>query len=328
MSKLLKALQENQNLEDRARWLRDNPGGPAREELAFFELCFSNIPLHKRRSFCRRLSTADKNNADAALYELVAHELFRRLHLKPEFGPKLAGASPGSVLTPDMTVVVGRQSYVVDVFLSNNPVCTIKTPAFLAPDVRSRVTYTVDRGDRAKKIRETLLGKHHKYSKTERPMILVVFLGDHWIAVHDVQTALYGAPLHDGWLEDKFPQGICSFRRDIAMTHDNPPPGGAMLPDESGDPGCRKLSAVIACDWFDTLNRDRPGRRLHCQVLRHWSPEVPMETGQFGEFEEVTWIADSSGHFKCSIGGLPGTAAAFQGPEELEFRKYDGRDPW
>ena len=196
------------------------------------------------------------------------------------------------------------------------------------PSDGNGVTYTVDQGDRAKKIWETVIDKYHKYSPSGMPIILVVFLGDHWVGMYDAQTAIYGASLHDGWLKDQFPHGLCDFRREIASTHMNPPPGGAMLPDESGWPGCPRLSTVLACDWFDTLNRCHPGKRLHCQVLHHWRPDLPVPPGQFGEFGEVTWSADSSGYYRWQVKGSLQTVAAFEGSDGLKFREYDWRDPW
>jgi len=128
---LLGALQANQHLGEWAKWLRDSTTQPARVTREFLELCFANISADKHRSLHRRISCADERNIDAALYELVAHELFRRLHLNPKFAPKLSGPSPRSNLAPDLMVRVGGQDFIADVFLTNNPTRTIRPLSFL-----------------------------------------------------------------------------------------------------------------------------------------------------------------------------------------------------
>ena len=325
---LLSSLQANSYLGDWAKWIRDGSDEAAHEEREFLETCFAKIPANKRTAFCKRISSDDERNVDAALYELVAHELFRRLHMTPEFGPKLKDSSTGNPLTPDLMVQVGGQDFILDVFLTHNPTRTIKPLTLLGVKEIKGVTYTVDAGDRAKKIWETVLNKYKKYDATGTPLILVVFLGDHWVEMYDAQTALYGAPIGDRWLSEDFPRGLSNFRQGIASADESPPSGGAMLPDESGRPGCPRLSAVVACDWFYTLNRSHPGRRLYVQVLHHWSPDLPMTVGQYGEFAEITWSVDSTGCYRWQARGSLQTVAAFEGSDELKFQHYHASDPW
>jgi len=317
-------LRRNEKLSGWPKWVLDSPNPAAVETREFLETCFANIREEKRARLLERLRSGDTDNVDASLRELVAHELFRRLHLEPEFEPKV-----GAGLTPDMMAKVADHECIVDVFLTRNPSRTIKKtlPGSLL-DLPKDSQYTVDAGERAKKVRDTILEKHQKYSATGKPMILVVFLGDHWVEMGDVQRALYGASLADAWLRDDFPNGMANFRKEVVSMHREPPAGGAMLPDDRGQPGCPSLSAVIACDWFYTLNRSRPGKRLSCLVLHHWKPHVPIPAGHFGQFPEVAWSPERSGSYMYTIRNSLCTVAKFTGADEVEFAAYSGDNPW
>jgi hypothetical protein len=320
---LLSALKKNQGLSDWAKWVRDDPRQAPRETREFLERCFANIAPSNGKQLIQRIGSDGKENIDAALHELVAHELFRRLQFKPEFQPNWF-----TPLTPDMVVKIGNQQFIVDVFVTHNPARTITPLPVKGLVDEGKFIYTVDRGDRAKKIWDTVLDKYHKYSQTGKPMILIVFLGDHWVGMHNVQAALYGASAEDAWLADHFPHAITDFRQKLASMHMEPPPGGAMLPDENGQPACPRLSAVLACDWFDTLNRSCPGKRLHCLVLHHWKPDFKIPTGRFGRFGEVSWSSNVSGCYDLEHTASQRTVARFDGPDDLEFRDYDASDPW
>lgn len=324
---LLGALRQNKKLSDWAKWVRDNPKSAARETRDFLERCLANIPKNKQGTFLHRIRSADVNVADSLLHELVAHELLRRLGLEPQFGPKLDDR-----LTPDMMVKIANQQFIVDVFLTRNPSRTIQPLCRIFPGTAKELqdlgVYTVDSGDRAKKIRDSLLEKYRKYAQTGAPLILIVFLGDHHMQMPDVETALYGEPLTSTWLSEGFPNSITKFRRELVdRTADNPP-GGTMLPDEAGQCGCPKLSAVLACDWFDTLDRGHPGKRMRCLILHHWKPDVPIPAGMFGGFAEVTWTLGSSGTYRHNLTKSLNTVAKFRGTNGLVFRKYTASEPW
>lgn len=320
---LLDTLREKAKLSEWAKWAAGNPNSAARETRDFLEVCFANVAKNRQNKLLQSIRLADEDTTDSILHELVAHELLRRLRFEPDFGPKLSTS-----LTPDMMATVTNQRFIVDVFLTRNPSRTIRPfPCRLRG--HPEFEYTVDSGDRAKKIRDRIMEKHQKYSRTGKPMILVVFLGDHWMSMRDVQRALYGASLGDEWLHEPFPNAIIKFRRDLVDANiAAPPPDGAMLPDDHGRPGCPKLSALLACDWFDTLNRSQPGKRLSCSVLHHWSPDVPIPAGAFGQFPEVAWTLKSSGTYEYNIVKSLDTVARFTGADELEFRGYSGSEPW
>jgi hypothetical protein len=320
---LLKTLREKAQLSEWAEWVLGNPNSAARETRDFLEVCFASIAKNRQNKVLQSIRLADEDATDSILHELVAHELLRRLRFEPDFGPKLR-----TNLTPDMMATVTNQQFIVDVFLSRNPSRTIRPFPIPLPG-RPKFQYTVDCGDRAKKIRDRIREKHRKYARTGKPMILVVFLGDHWMSVMDVQRAVYGEPLGSEWLREEFPKAIMEFRKGLADANTTAaPPDGAMLPDELGRPGCPKVSAVLACDWFDTLNRSQPGKRMSSLVLHHWSPDVPIPAGGFGQFAEVAWTLKPSGAHGYNIIKSLNTVARFTGADELEFGDYSGSEPW
>jgi hypothetical protein len=198
------------------RWVTGSADPVALETREFLEICFANLPSDKQCEICGRVECEVVENVDACLHELVCHELLRWLHLEPKFTPKLSDGS-----TPDMLARIGGQDFVVDVFLTANPCRTIASYAHIPSRQQTlRVpqptknhgdailcvrSLTVDRGDRAKKIRDTIKDKHRKYARTGRPMLLVVFLKDGWMQLGNVECALYGACRGEDWLQDCFP---------------------------------------------------------------------------------------------------------------------------
>lgn len=311
---LTESLKKNQNLNCWAKWVANDANPSAFETRELLEMCLSNLPNHKRRTVCKSAETDSGENVDALLYELVSYELLRRLRLEPKFKPKLSNK-----LEPDMLAKIGATEFIFDVYLTSNPLGTVARQNPL-PGNQHPLQFTMDRGDRAKKIRDVIREKHNKYVKTKKPIILVVFLKDIWMDLSAVETALYGACRGDGWLDDCFPQALVAFgtkaaqRRAGSIRLD-----GATLPDCYGKPGCRGISAVLACKWFDSSNHGRPGRLLHCMVLHHWEPDVPLPRGKFSKFPEIVWASNSSNCYKYQVKGSERIAVSFSGREGLTF---------
>jgi hypothetical protein len=63
-------------------------------------------------------------------------------------------------------------------------------------------------------------------------------------------------------------------------------------------------------------------------VLHHWSPDVPIPAGGFGQFAEVAWTLKPSGAHGYNIIKSLNTVARFTGADELEFGDYSGSEPW
>jgi hypothetical protein len=229
-----------------------------------------------------------------------------------------------------MIIRAAGQEFIVDVFLTRNPSRTnrpiLRTVLSIPKELRDLpMKSTVDAGDRAKKIGERILEKYRKYAPTGKPMLLVAFLGDYHVQMLDVECALYGEPLANGRLRVDFPEATMRFRRELAdMNIGRAPAPGVLLPDESNQPGCPRLSAVLACYWFDSVDRNDPGRRMQCVVLHHWKPDVPIPSGVFGQFAEVAWTAKSSGSYEYNIVKSLNVVARFTGTDGLEFRDHSG----
>ena len=323
---LIESAGKNRNLSGWAKWALYNESQAARETRELFEICLRNLADDKKGAVCRKAGRDTAENVDSLLHELLCHELLRRLDLSPEFKPKLSGG-----LTPDMRARIADQDYIVEVFETSNPdnktnvshqMPTCQTSGYIRQ-------FTKDQGDRAKKIRDEIRKKHNKYAKTGRPLLVVVSLKDGWMQEGDVETAFYGACRREVWLQDCFPKRFLNCRGAMAQSNTSvAPPDGAALTDDVDLPGCPKVSAVLACNWFDTLNRESPGMRLHGIVLHHWKPEVCLPVGKFGQFPEMVWRLDDSGCHKFHLRGSERMAAKFAGANELEFHDYDPTGPW
>jgi hypothetical protein len=103
--------------------------------------------------------------------------------------------------------------------------------------------------------------KADRYAELDLPIVPIVFLGDSYaFDFGDIETACFGITLEEVALEAAFPQSLPKYRV---------PVGGLLLPREDLPAPYENISAVIACDWFDTLNRHNPGKRLAARVLHH-----------------------------------------------------------
>ncbi len=314
---IVDALRKNPNLRGVGVWLANHRGSASQETGNFLERCLSRLDQSRRTEVLKVLGCETAENVDAALYELVAHELFTRLGWTPTFKPAYT-LSSNKKLTPDMDVAINGREFVVEVFLTYNAVRTVR------PEVAG-FRHTVDAGENTKKIYDAIKEKCGKYGPIQKPVMLVAFLADQDTEPEHVQEALYGARLGDGWLKRNFPFGIADFQRSKSIQG---LPGGAMLPSENDVPGCANLSAVLACDWLDALDRRRPGKRLYCAVLHHWKPDVPIPAGKFGKFPEVVWCRNSSNYYEWKVINSRDTVASFAEGDLLEFGNDSVQDPW
>ena len=225
----IQALRQSPRTSRWATWVIGDQGAAATETRQFLSVCFDRLGQADQRTVINRTCSADATGIDSLIHELVSHELLCRLGLKPTVEPQVGG------LTPDFAVLISGTKFLVDVFVANNPSRTIvcKTEAGLG---------TVDCGDRAKKISDRLAEKSIRYGKIGLPFIAIVFLGDHQMASHNIVEAFYGASLDDGNLLDDYPSYLAGLKTSAGLT----------LPDDQGKPRHQNISAVLACDWFDT----------------------------------------------------------------------------
>jgi hypothetical protein len=293
-----------------AAWLTTEDGTAASETREFLESCFQTVPETKHAGIIKKkITPGDAAQIDATLHELVAYKLLHQLSFEPEYDPGIRGLE--KKLTPDIAVQIFGQQFIVDVFVRHTPRRTI---------TRHTWGYSrIDHGDAAKEFGERISEKCRKYEIVGLPLLLVAFLGDFMLKTASVEAALYGASIGDGNLDDQFPQRITALR----------PPGGVLLPESGTDsPRHPNLSAVVACSWFDTSNRENPGKRLHCLVLHHWHPTVRAHPGAFHPFPELAWRETQSGFWKPYLTAPSNLVARFGVGNRFEFREYKADQSW
>src|SRR5262249_38781497 len=172
---------------------------------------------------------------------------------------------------------------------------------------------------RANKIAIALAQKAGKYKLLDLPLVVFVFLGDRRIlSERDVERALFGMTAYEVSLEERFPKSV---------SHDRVLVGGLLLPDEDGLHRHHNLSAVVSCDWFYTLNRQDPGKRLHCVVLHNWNGEaLPIEA--FRPFPQIIWNQSEPDVWTPEQTITANTVAKFTIDGRIECREYTPDTAW
>jgi len=292
------------SLRRRLAWwaLADEPA--AADTRQFLDACWDGVPETGRNRLRARIENGDEREAEAAISELVTHEYLRRLGRTVEWAPKVG------VLTPDLAIVTDGQRYLLDVYIRHNP---SRTVVEVGPDYVA----TCDSGERAQELAQVITTKARKYARTGLPLLLAVFLGDHWIRAVNAEEALYGSRLEDiGFLA----QSVNDLAESDRIN-------SVFFSETIGVTRNPNLSAVVIFDWFDTLNQENPGKRLGGEILHHWQPTVRLPTGTFGAFPEVVWDRDESGLWQPAVLGRM-QVAKFLPDGRLEFREYTVDKPW
>ncbi|MBI4447181.1 MAG: hypothetical protein HY645_14900 [Acidobacteria bacterium] len=176
-----------------------------------------------------------------------------------------------------MSFIADNQSFIADVIVVHSPKKTVED----FPDGTGAAWDTSNPSEsRSKKIADLIGTKASKYRSLPYPLVVFGFLGDRRIlSSTNFEQALFGRIPEEADPGGFFP-GV--GRAPILM-------GGLFLPDDNGAMPHQNLSAVIVLDWFDTLNRSDPGKRLHCVVLHHWDPRVQLPVTAFEPFPQITW---------------------------------------
>jgi len=298
----LKEVLANCRVSGWARSLAIGPDLDAQETLMFLDRAFDHLPHAAQRRALRRLNQADRDGVEAILHELLIFEVCYGFHVAPEYEPDLQNQRP------DLALTVAGQTYLADVFLTNRPLRTMRRIAGLSG-------YR-DRGEAAKKIADRISEKAVRYRTFEAPLILFVVLMHHNVHTDDLEAAIYGDTVNE----------LCSSGGLTTQCHEGWHHHGAFCPPGPNAPH-REISAVIACDWFDTLERRRPGRRLHCVVYHHWWPSVVLPVGSFGRFQDVFWPRSESGLFIPNING-PRNFVMSTTSCQPEWAPYSASQPW
>ena len=290
------------DLSDWARWLFTSTDPDARETQLFLNRAFMHLPPSTQQRETRQLGNADSSNTDAFLHELLVYEVCYEFGLDPDFKPIIDGK------TPDLKLKIAGKTYLAEVFRTNRPKKTVI-------EFNGHPGYR-DRGEGAKKIADRLSEKAATYRGLNHALILFVVFAGRTVNTRDLETALYGATVNE----------LSSAGGLNIDCHEEWHRHGVFCP-----PGPtarhREISAAIGCDWFDTLARNTPERRLHCVVYHHWQPHVAVALGSFGRFQDVCWVGDESGLFIPQISGEPKLVMSTTG-NEPKWGSYSADHPW
>ena len=284
-----------------AKWLVSSPDRAAQETLRFLWHSFTHLAPSTQGKVLRRVRNADSSNVGALLHEILIFDVCRRFGLHPEFEPRSHGQ------TPDLRLRIANRSYLADVFVTTRPVKTLI-------NFEGHEGWQ-DSGEAAKKIADTLDLKATKYRGLNAPLLLFTVFDGHDVGPHDLETALYGSTVGElsctGGLGDK-----CHKDWHLHGLFCPPGPHGRH----------RTVSAVIGCDWFDSLART--GRRLHCVVYHHWHPEVVLPLRTFGRFPDVHFLRDASGRWIPTVTGTPNLVMSTTPGDSIQWAPYSADDPW
>lgn len=294
-------------------WLINDNKHAARSTLNFLNTCFANIHEAKHPGICKKLKCNNKDGVEATICELVAHELLRRLELSPEFEFVSVDG-----LKPDLSFATEGKRFLTEVYLTHSPSKTYR-------DFKNRMegeAWDTSKPDesRAHKIEDVLSEKISKYKCLDMPLVVFVFLGDHrGLSESDVETALFGMTAKEVSLEKRFPESV---------SRECIPVGGLLLPDEDGNNPYCNLSAVVSCDWFDTLNRQDRGKRLHCLVLHNWGATEALPIDAFKPFPQIIWSQSEPGIWKPRLTKNRTIVAKFTNDGGIEYREYTPNTAW
>lgn len=308
-------------LEDRA----------ASEDIRFFlDQAFSSLQQREKDRFIKTLvsvnaaggepleqSPEEPSAVDDAIHELVAFELLRRLGLQPEFHPTVGNK------TPDLRFFSGGTCFTGDVYTGRAPKRSIG-PWLEEDGPQGKIEWreSVDgpeRGlNRSAKIEQALREKAVKYREIG-PLVLFVFYSRHEIEHSHVEQALFGLPLRDLDGSERYPHQLPRIPR-LA---------GLLLPDEGTiEPKHTGLSAVVGCDWFDTLDRSARGRRMHCRVFHHFEATSPLPHSAFGDVSQIIWQQDGSGGFVPKSVGIENLTIKFERDGSMRLAPYSSSLPF
>lgn len=291
-------------------WLCTSKAAAAQHTLRVLSISFSHIPPDKRRTIGHDRLKGDHNEIHSLIYELVAFETLRRLGLAPTWSPRIGG------MNPDLKFSCSDGQFISDV-------CMVHSPKKAVEELGDGFIESVDdmsdpARSRANKISEKVRSKANKYSKLDTPLVLFVFFADHHLLdPMKVEKALFGMTLEEVGVQPRYP---------FDLNHGFPYPG--ILRDDRGGAQYTTLSAVVACDWFDTLNRNDPGKRLHCIVYHHWAPASQLPENAFSRFCQVLWSNRDCHEWIPNYSAQPNTVARFVGEDDIIYAPYSPTNPW
>src|SRR5206468_2565177 len=131
-------------------------------------------------------------------------------------------------------------------------------------------------------------------------------------------TALFGATVDE----------ISIDGMSLVQCHPDWHAHGILCPP-SGDTPYLSLSAVVSCEWFDTLNRSGRGRRLRFIAYHHWRPKFPLPLDAFKPFCDLYWKPnDSTQIIRPQMSGDSSIVMSTTSDDPPRFAPYSTETPW
>jgi hypothetical protein len=287
-----------------ATWLTTSSATAASETRAFVDRALGHLSATTLGRVTKRLRRSDGAGIDAVIHELVAFEMCRGFRLNPTFEPD-AGSQQ-----PDLSIQIDHTTIWCDVFVTYRPTSTLTTFA--------GARGFEDSGQAAKKIADAVSTKATKYAKLNGPLIVFVMFGGYNVGMEDLETALYGSTV-----DEVAAEGVS-----VQRCHEDWHQHGILCPPTVDSPHM-SLSAVLGCDWFDTLNRTGRGRRMHCVVYHHWRARFALPLGVFAPFCDLSWQIDTSrDRFLPHVTGDSSVVMSTTSDDPPRFAPYSTLDPW
>ena len=290
------------------KWVATSQDARAIWERRFYNMAIRRLPEKKQRRILHICAKADDAEVEAMLYELLAHELLSRLHLKPEWHPTIEGQ------TPDLKFRVNDQDFIADCIVLHSPKRTLK-------DYPDGTGYAFDGSrpgeSRSIKLYDIIEQKAHKYRRIGLPLIVFVFVGDLRIMSSQVlERTLYGRTTLEISEEETFPSAGYA----PVVT------GGLLLPSEDGKQRYTNLSAAVWCEWSGDRSAP-PAKQLLCAVYHHWAPDIPLSLAAFNSLFQLDWQLAKNGEWRPRFMGDRATAIGSETDDTLICRPYSNEAP-
>jgi hypothetical protein len=284
--------------------LATSPTGAAAETRAFLDRALAHLPAATFARVQRRLQRADASGVDSTLHELVIFEICQELGVRPTFEPRAHNQ------TPDLSLTIGETPFWADVLVTYRPTSTLR--------VSEGLHGYEDGGEAARKIGDAIAAKAVKYRSLDGPLLVFVMFGRYDVDLDDLETGLYGSPVSEAAIE-----GVSPLSCDETWHRH-----GILCPPSSEAPHTN-LSAVIACEWFDTLNVADRGRRLRCVAYHHWRPRRALPVGSFTPFSDLIWqTRGSDQRLLPDVMGESDIVMSTTSAEPPRVGRYSTAAPW
>ncbi|MCG8401930.1 MAG: hypothetical protein MJA84_10055 [Firmicutes bacterium] len=310
---LCEALQNRQNLGEWLEWLRDSGSEAAINTRRFLNYAVDCLTIGEKQKFLKKIKRNKKTSSSdqifETIFELVAHQFFKQFEIQCDYEPKIDGK------TPDLTCQISGIEYVIDVFVTYSPSKTVKN---VGPGLISSLDTDKPDESRSKKIADKIEEKVKNYTVLKRPILLFIGLGDNNIlSIDSIEQALYGIHISEYLEKHHFPKDFHFEKR-----------RGRCLLSPGLEPMHKELSAVIVCDWFDTLNSHDRGKRLNSVVLHHFDPLQPLPPQVFSPFQDVCWKKTGERNWVPSTYSERNWVAKFTEANTFAFGRYTADEPW